>query len=188
MTVPTSGTSTGRSRWTAKAGTFSKVMDVAFPSRTAARDADQAGGRLEDEARDRLGDRHQALVDEHGRGADRVRAAHGRVLGLLHDHEARIGLRGGRRQDEVAAGRRIAARLAKHQSAQMVALLGQVVALLEHRRARHLGHATDDDPARLSAGVRVHGADDPVQLHHGMVAQAVARTRRGVPSAPCDLG
>ncbi len=34
--MPICGTSTGLSRWTAKAGTFSNVIEVALPSRTAA--------------------------------------------------------------------------------------------------------------------------------------------------------
>jgi hypothetical protein len=48
-------------------------------------------------------------------------------------------------------------------------VLGKVIALLEHRRARDVMHPADDDPARLSAGMRVDGGDGRVQSHPGMV-------------------
>ena len=48
-------------------------------------------------------------------------------------------------------------------------MLGEVVALLEHRGARDVMDAADDDPPRLAAGVRVDGGDGRVQSHARMV-------------------
>ena len=37
--------------------------------------------------------------------------------------------------------------------------------LLQHRVARHVEHAADDDPARLALGVGVDAVDDPCDPH-----------------------
>ena len=138
-------------------------------------DTDEAGRGLQHQIGDRLDDRHEALVDQHRRGADRVRAGHGRVFGLLHDHEARIGFWERRRQHHVRAQRRVAARLAQKQPSQAVTVRCQVVALLEHRRARHVMDAADHHPPGLATGMRVDRAEDRVQTHGGMVPRGRAR-------------
>ena len=133
------------------------LFDLAALARRA--DADQPGGRFERELGHRLDHRDHAGLQQHRRHADRVGARHAGVLDLLHDHEARVRLRPGRRQDHVAAERGIAARLAQHQLAQPVAVIAQVAHLVVHRRAGHVEHPADDHPARLAARVGVDGLD-----------------------------
>ena len=123
--------------------------------------AHEAGRRLEHERRDRLGHRHDAGLEDHGRGVDRVRARHALVGAGLHDQEARVGLRVRGGQDEVERQRRRPARLEQQQPPQLVALGLEPLHLLEHRRARYVEHAADHDPARLALGVGVDAVEDP---------------------------
>ena len=130
-------------------------------------DSHEAGRRVEGELGHGLGHLDHARLDQHRDDADRVRSGHGRILDLLHDHEAgvRLGVRG--REDEVAVRRGIAARLAQHPQPQVVALVAEVRHLLEHRLARNVGDAAHDHPTRLAAGVRVNRLDRRQFRHPG---------------------
>jgi hypothetical protein len=57
----------------------------------------------------------------------------------------------------VAAGGRVAARFAQHPQPQVVAVGLQPRHLLEHRRARHVEHAADDDTPRFAGRMQVNG-------------------------------
>ena len=83
-------------------------------------DADEAGGRLQRQLGDRFGHGYHARLEERRNDADRVGARHAGVFDLLHDHVARVGIGACRREDEVAIGGRVAARLAQHPQAQVV--------------------------------------------------------------------
>src|SRR5258708_4254653 len=74
--------------------------------------ADEAGGRVERELRDRFDSREDAGLEQHGYDADGVGSRHGRRLHLFHDDEPGVRMRACWWQDQVAVGGRIAARLA----------------------------------------------------------------------------
>ena len=82
------------------------------------------------------------------------------VFDLLHDHVAGLSLRVRGRQDEVAVGRRVAARLAQHPQAQVVAVGLEPGHRLEHRAAGHALDAADDDPPGFAGGVGIDSLDD----------------------------
>ena len=123
-------------------------------------DPDQAGRRFERQVGHGLGHRQHAGLEQDRGDAHRVRPGHARVLDLLHDHVAGIRRRVAGWQDQVAVGRRVAARLAEHPQAQVVAVGLEPGHLVEHRRARDVLDAADDDPARLAGRVRVDRPDD----------------------------
>ena len=148
-------------------------------------DLDETRGRLEGEVREGFPHLQYSGFERHRDHADRVGARHARVLDLLHDHEAEVGLgiRGGK--DHVAVGGGKAARLAQHAQAEAVAVLGQVPHLREHRRPRDVEHATDDDPARLAGRVgvdRLDHAREPHPTSSSLIRQAY---RTGPPSPWC---
>ena len=132
--------------------------------------ADEAGRRLEDKLRGRLGHRQHPGLEERRDDADRVRPGHPGIFDLLHDHVAGLGLRPRGRQDEVAVGGRVAARLAEHPQAEVVAVRLQPMHLLEHRRAGNVEHAADDDPAMFAGRVEVDRLDHPLESHGFLVA------------------
>ena len=129
------------------------------------RDVDQPGRSFECESRDRLGHLDHAGLDEHSGDADGVAARHRGVFHVLHDHVAVIGCGIARRQDEIAAGRRIAARLIEHELAQVVTVSLEVAGLLEHGRTWHIGDTTGDDPAGHTVSVDVDGRDPAIEPH-----------------------
>ena len=105
---------------------------------------------------------------------------HPRVLDLLHDHVAGVGLRVGRRQDQVAVGGRVAARLAQHPQAQVVA--GVACRRASCRTSSRPGtseHAADDHPAGLAAGVGVDRRDrpGPTRSRSGIAVMRLAPAR-----------
>ena len=118
---------------------------------------DDAARRLE--ADDRLGLAHleHARLEQHGRGADRVRPGHRRVLRRLHDDEAGVAVGACRGHDEVDVARDAAARLAQQQPPEPVAVPLQRLHLLEHRGAGGRKDAAGDDVADLASGM---AADD----------------------------
>src|SRR5262245_13348613 len=148
--------------------------------------ADEARGRFEDEIGYRLAHGQHARFEEHRDHADRVGAGHAWILDLLHDHVAGLGFRMCRRQEHVAVGGGITARLAQHARAELIAMRLQVLRLVEHGRAGHVEHAAHDHAPGLSRRVRVHGLDHPGEAHRALRgAQRTASMRRGprVPSA-----
>ena len=141
-------------------------------------DADKPGRRLEGELRDGLGHRDHAGLEQRGHDAHRVRAAHPRVLDLLHDHVAGLGLRVGRGQDQVAVRRRVAARLAQHSQAEIVP-----VGLEPGHGVEHRGAGDRVDARRRSRGRarRTRGGRP-----RGSSGRAGSGSRRaGVPRRPC---
>src|SRR5207248_313630 len=127
--------------------------------------SDQTGWRLEHELGHGLAHWHHTRLEQHRRHTDRVAARHGRIVGLLHDHEASVRLRTGRRQDQVAAQARVTAWLTEHALPNVVGVLLQVEALFEHARAWDVQDTADDHAARLTTGVRVHSGDHVRQAH-----------------------
>ena len=124
------------------------------------RHADEARRRLEDELRHRLLDREHPGLEQRRDDADGVRPRHRRILDLLHDHEAGVRRRIGRRQDEVAVRGGVPARLAQHPPSHAVGVVAEVRHLLEHRPAGNVEDAADDHPSGLAAGVQVDRVDE----------------------------
>ena len=188
VTVPRWGTSTGVSRWVANAGTLRNVTPVTLPSRAVRPDPDQPGRRLERQLRHGLGHRQHPGLEERRDDAHRVRAAHPGVLDLLHDHVAgrRLGVR--RRQDEVAVRGRVAARLAEHPQAEVVAVRLEPGHRVEHRRARHGLDPADDHASGLAAGVEVDGADRRTEPERRVTRSTARRVRRTRSAAALRVG
>ena len=93
---------------------------VTLPSRQSARTRIRPAGRLERQLGDRLDHRDHPGLEQRRRHADGVGAGHRRILDLLHDHEAGVGVGVRGRQHQVAVRRWIAARLAQHALPQPV--------------------------------------------------------------------
>ncbi|MNR12488.1 hypothetical protein D3C85_1288460 [compost metagenome] len=121
-------------------------------------DADQPGRCLQHQLGERLLHRQHAHLQQHGDHRDGVAAGHHRVLDLLHDDVARIGLGVAGRDDDVAAMRRVAARFAQHQLAQLVVVGFEPLHLGVHAVAGDVRHAAGDH-AHGGAGVGVDGVD-----------------------------
>ena len=127
----------------------------------------------------------QPGLEQHRRHDHQVRPRHRREeRRLLHDHEARVRARVGRREEHVDARARVAARLAQHQQAEPVAVLLEVLHLLEHRRAgrREPADAADDHPAVLALGMGVDRIDRDSRLldrqgHSAASMSAIGRFR-----------
>ena len=163
--VPSPSTSSGASSRSAKHGTFvsSTLSHLAVAARRAR--LDDAAGRLEPErpspARASRPSRSPAAPSR----ADRVRARHRRILGRLHDDEARR-----RSPSRVAGTTRFAwhgdapARLAEEQPAQPV-VAPERLHLLEDGRSRGRQHAADDDVPDLAAGVAADDGDRAARSH-----------------------
>ena len=126
---------------------------------------DQPGWRFQRQLGDRFAHRDAAGLDQRRDHADRVAAGHRGILRLLHDDETRIRLRVRRRHQHVAAKPRIAARLAQHAQTQVIQVRAEVQHLLEHRRARHVGHAVDDHAPGLAVGVNLQRSDGGCKWH-----------------------
>ena len=123
-------------------------------------DRHEPGRRLKDEFGYRLYPLDHAHLEEGCRRADDVAARHRRIFGLLHDHKARGRTAVRRGQDDVAAQRRVAAWLAQHQLPDVIEVLFEVGALLEHGGAWHVGDTAEDDPAGLTRRVQVDRHED----------------------------
>jgi hypothetical protein len=128
------------------------------------RDADEARGSLQGELGHRFHHGDHARLQEHGCHGDRVAAAHDGVLDLLHDDEARRGIRMLGRNDQVAAQGWVAPRLAQHQHPELVVVLLEPLHLLVDRAARNARDAARDDAHRL-AGVCLDRVDHPPEGH-----------------------
>ncbi len=120
---------------------------------------DHAARRLEPEDRFRLGHGQDAGLEQHRRRADRVRAGHRRVLGRLHDDEARVAVVPRRRNHQVRVTGDASARLAQEKAPKRVAVRPQVLHLLEDGIAGRGEHPADDDVADLTAGVTADDGD-----------------------------
>src|SRR5688572_28219793 len=68
-------------------------------------------------------------------------------------------------QNEIAIGRRVAARLAQHAETQVVTVAGKVLHLLKHGGARYVQYAARDDAARLTTGMCVDGLNCALESH-----------------------
>ena len=101
------------------------------------------------------------------------------IFDLLHDHVTGVGGGVVRGQDQVAVGRRVAARLAQHPQAQVVAVGLEPGHRVEHRGAGDALDPADDDAARLPGGVGVDGLDD------GPDPQAIRDGRHGSATPLC---
>ena len=102
---------------------------------------DDAARRLEPQHRLGLAHLDHAGLEQHGRGADRVRARHGRVLGRLHDDEAGVAVGPRRRHDQVRVAGDAAARLVQEQLAQAVAV-ARAASASARTRSRPAGGST----------------------------------------------
>ena len=186
--------------WVANAGTLRNVTPVTLPSRQAAltRMSPAGDSSVSSVTGSVIGRRpvssstvttHIVLVpDMPG------------ILDLLHDHVAGVGVGMARRQDQVAVRGRVAARLAQHPQAEVVAVRLEPRHLVEHRRAGDVLDPAHDHPARLPGGMGVDGLDDgadpqPVRERHGHDAtgragrrRARARRRGGHPGRRCRAG
>ena len=118
-------------------------------------DRDQPGRRLEKELGHWLSRWHhprfyQNCCDRYG-----IRPRHPRIFDLFHDHVSGVRFRVGGWQNEIAVGRRVAARLAQHSLTELIGLVLQIEHLVEHRRAGNIQHATDNHSSRLTTNVSV---------------------------------
>ncbi len=133
---------------------------------------------------DRLGDLDHAGLDQHGGDADGAVAAHRQAAGHLDEDHAPVAVRPGRRLQDRAAHRGVAARLVHQQRAQVVHLGHEVLPPLGHGGAGDDADAAGDDPGRHALGVgvdRVERTDRAHQLSPAASAFSVAsRIDRGV--------
>ena len=134
------------------------VMRSALPSRHSATTSIRPPGASSDQPRLRLGHRHDAGVEQHGRDADRVRAGHRRRVLRLHDDEAHLRPRVLRRHQQVDVAEDAAARLVEDEVAQRL-VAGDEARLLPERVARRRRDAADDDVADLAFGMAADHMD-----------------------------
>ena len=146
----------GRAR-AGRRGRCGCVTASARPPATATRASTRPAGRVE--AHDRLGLAHldHAGLDEDGGHADGAVAAHRQAAGDLDEEHAPVGVVARRRLQDRSRHRRVPARLAHQQQAQVVALGLEAQLALEHRRAGQRPDPAGDDPRRHALGVRVDG-------------------------------
>ena len=148
---------------------------------------DQPGRRVEPHDGLGLAHLHHPGLDEHGGDADRPVPAHRQQPADLDEQHAPVGVRPRRRLEDRARHRAVPARLAHQQQPQVVQLAREVVAPLEHRRARDRRDAADDDARRHPLRVRVDRRDRARRAHplRRRPARAARRPRpRGSPCRP----
>src|SRR5918995_965313 len=126
---------------------------------------DHSARRLEAEDCLRLGHGQNAGLEQYRRRADRVRAGHRRILGGRHDDEPRIAVRHRCRNHQVRVTGDAAARLAQEKAPKRVAVLPQVLHLLEDGIAGRRKHPADDDIADLTARVAADNGDGAKGTH-----------------------
>ena len=90
----------------------------------------------------------------------------------VKDHESRVGIRMGWRQNQIAVRRGIAARFREHPLAQTVRVIAEITHFVIHRRAGDIEHAADDDSTGFAAGVGIDGLHHVGYSHRAAAPQA----------------
>ena len=133
---------------------------------------DEAGWRVEADARLGLHRLHHAELDQRLAERDDAVPAHVAVAFVVHEDHAEVGLFGDRRQQIRAVHVGMAARLVHQQAAQRVEARLRISALLEDRAPAQRRRAGRDHAQRLAAGMQVDGLNRAAQLDHGVGAEA----------------
>src|SRR5215472_13145050 len=107
---------------------------------------------------------NHSRLEQHRGHANRVRAGHRRVLDLLHDHEPGVRLRYRWRKNQIAIRGWIPSGLSEHKLAKTVPMLLEMLLFLKHAFPGNIGDASDNHPARFTAGMRVNSENHPCEL------------------------
>src|SRR5690348_10525861 len=124
-------------------------------------DFDESGGRVEFEFLNAFARWDHSSFEQHGDDANRICPGHRRILDLFHDDKARVRFGMRRRQDQIAIRGWITARLSQHQFPEVVGASLEIYLLLEHRLARNVENATDNDASGFTACVSVYCRNHP---------------------------